>query len=273
MKDEIIDLDENKDVDNTFVIDLNSDNNSLSDELTNETNSGLNDTKKSKKKVPILTFKHIKNVPKNVFIIGSIVFFVVGLFMGKVFFSKNYCSVPTKKMLENKLFVADGKNNITEVSGLKYKIPTSYIYDKSDGYLIVYDKDGAYKVSIKNVSGDYDTLALSKVSIKESIKEQGFIVNDIRELVVNNNNYIVVDITDNTLNHLIAFTGFLDSVFYVDIVTSSNEIDTSILNVSDDIIRNAEKIDKTNSLESIRGVDVTDISMKAALEYKKATGN
>ena len=112
MKDEIIDLDENKDVDNTFVIDLNSDNNSLSDELTNETNSGLNDTKKSKKKVPILTFKHIKNVPKNVFIIGSIVFFVVVLFMGKVFFSKNYCSVPTKKTLDNKLFVADGKNNI-----------------------------------------------------------------------------------------------------------------------------------------------------------------
>ena len=47
-----------------------------------------------------------------------------------MFFSKNYCAVSTKPVIENKKLVADGKNNITEVNNFKYKIPNSYVYDK-----------------------------------------------------------------------------------------------------------------------------------------------
>ena len=97
------------------------------------------------------------------------------------------------------------------------------------------------------------------------------IVNDIKELVVSNNNYIVLELTDNVTKHLIAFTGLNDYIMYVDIVTSNNDIDETILNTAEDIIRNAEYISKVDTLESTKKVDVADISIKAAEEYKKAT--
>ena len=44
-----------------------------------------------------------------------------------------------------------------------------------------------------------------------------------------------------------------------------------ILNTVEDIIRNAEYISKVDTLESTKKVDVADISIKAAEEYKKST--
>lgn len=228
-------------------------------------------TNKKGFKLPTFGLKYVKSVPRNVCIIGIIIFFVLGLLLGKMFFSKNYCAVSTKPVIENKKLVADGKNNITEVNNFKYKIPNSYVYDKSDGYLLVYDADNKFKIAIRSIKGSYDDLALSKVSIKESVKEQGYVVNDIKELVVSNNNYIVLDLMDNATKHLIAFTGLNDYVMYVDIVTSSNDIDETILNTAEDIIRNAEYISKIDTLESTKKIDVADISIKAAEEYKKAT--
>ena len=46
---------------------------------------------------------------------------------------------------------------------------------------------------------------------------------------------------------------------------------STILNTAEDIVRNAEYVEKVNALESMRKVDVADISLKAASEYKKAT--
>lgn len=231
----------------------------------------INKTNKKGFKLPTFGLKYVKSVPRNVCIIGIIIFFVLGLLLGKMFFSKNYCAASTKRVIENKKLVADGKNNITEVNNFKYKIPNSYIYDKSDGYLLVYDADNKFKIAIRSIKGSYDDLALSKVSIKESVKEQGYVVNDIKELVVSNNNYIVLELIDNATKHLVAFTGLNDYVMYVDIVTSSNDIDETILNTAEDIIRNAEYISKVDTLESTKKIDVADISIKAAEEYKKAT--
>lgn len=308
MKEEIIDVDTENNQDNldkTEIIDIiNPDNNNALEmeqtktdtaeeisqsnmaenqiENNNNENSEVskteetfigNDLKKSKKiklKLPTISFKHIASVPKNVCIIGLIIFFTVGLLVGKMFFSKNYCASTTKSVVANNKVVADGKNNVTEVGNFKYKIPTSYIYDKSDGYLIVYDKDGLFKIMIKSIKGNYDDLAIAKTSIKESVKEQGYVVNDVKELVVNENNHLVLDLTDNMTNHLISFTkGINDYLFYTDIVTNSNEIDNNILNTAEDIIRNVEYVEKVSNLENTRKVDVATISITAANEYKR----
>lgn len=310
MKDEIIDIDTENNQDNldkTEIIDIaspdnenkelvleqekndavqeisqsNIDENKSDNQIENNKNENneetlnANDLKKTKKikfKLPTISLKHVTSVPKNVCIIGLIVFFTVGLLIGKMFFSKNYCAVTTTRPTENKKFVADGKNNITEVGNFKYQVPNSYIYDKDSNYLLVYDKDGLFKITIRSLKGNYDDLILSKVSIKESVKEQGYVVNDVKELVVNNNNHLVLELTDNTYNHLISFTkGNDEYIFYIDIVTTSNDIDSTILNTAEDIVRNAEYVEKVNALESMRKVDVADISLKAASEYKKAT--
>ena len=209
--------DKNIDVDNNVtnveeppnnVIDDKLEDNSLENNVSNEvdvitgeehkTDSSeqpveINKTNKKGFKLPTFGLKYVKSVPRNVCIIGIIIFFVLGLLLGKMFFSKNYCAASTKRVIENKKLVADGKNNITEVNNFKYKIPNSYIYDKSDGYLLIYDADNKFKIAIRSIKGSYDDLALSKVSIKESVKEQGYVVNDIKELVVSNNNYIVLE--------------------------------------------------------------------------------
>ena len=207
MKDEIIDIDTESNQDNldkTEIIDIvspdnenkelvleqekndtvqeisqsNIDENKSDNQIENNKNENneetlnANDLKKSKKikfKLPTISLKHVTSVPKNVCIIGLIVFFTVGLLIGKMFFSKNYCAVTTTRPTENKKFVADGKNNITEVGNFKYQVPNSYIYDKDSNYLLVYDKDGLFKITIRSLKGSYDDLILSKVSIKESI--------------------------------------------------------------------------------------------------------
>lgn len=284
MKDEeIIDLENNND-DSTTVIDIIEDeavNMNMDEEIKEEKEEKvenndtlvIEETKKSKKiKLPAFNFKHITNIPKNIFIIAIIIFFVFGLLIGKMFFSKNYCSTGVKNTVVKSSLVSDGKNNVTEVNNFKYQIPSSYIYDKLDGYLLVYDKDANYKITIRSVKGSYDDLILSKVSIKESVKEQGLIVNDIKELVVSDNNHIVLDVTDNIQNHLLSFTSGPDGyVFYIDIVTNTNTIDNSILDIAEDIVRNATYVESVNKLESMRKVDIADISIKAAEEYKKAT--
>ena len=271
---QIIDIVDDNVVDNSLENTSNEVDAITGEEHKNDSSEQPIDIKKTNKKsfkLPTFGLKYVKSVPRNICIIGIIIFFVLGLLLGKMFFSKNYCAVSTKTVIENKKLVADGKNNITEVNNFKYKIPNSYIYDKRDGYLLVYDADNKFKISIRSIKGSYDDLSLSKVSIKESVKEQGYVVNDIKELVVSKNNYIVLDLTDNVTKHLIAFTGLNDYIMYVDIVTSSNDIDETILNTAEDIIRNAEYISKVDTLESTKKVDVADISIKAAEEYKKAT--
>ena len=115
-------------------------------------------------------------------------------------------------------------------------------------------------------------LTMDIIPYFKELKEQGYVVNDVKELVVNNNNHLVLELTDNTYNHLISFTkGNDEYIFYIDIVTTSNDIDSTILNTAEDIVRNAEYVEKVNALESMRKVDVADISLKAASEYKKAT--
>lgn len=271
---QIIDIVDDNTIDNSLENTSNEADAITGEEHKNDSSEQPIDIKKTNKKsfkLPTFGLKYVKSVPRNICIIGIIIFFVLGLLLGKMFFSKNYCAVSTKPVIENKKLVADGKNNITEVNNFKYKIPNSYIYDKRDGYLLVYDADNKFKISIRSIKGSYDDLSLSKVSIKESVKEQGYVVNDIKELVVSKNNYIVLDLTDNVTKHLIAFTGLNDYIMYVDIVTSSNDIDETILNTAEDIIRNAEYISKVDTLESTKKVDVADISIKASEEYKKAT--
>lgn len=277
-------IDNKIDIDDTTVIDIIEDEkvnmdikeeNNEKIEEKEEPTLVIEENKKTKKiKLPTFNYKHIPNVPKNVFLIAIIIFFVFGLLIGKMFFSKNYCKSDVQKVITNNKVVADGKNNITEVSNFKYKIPNSYIYDKSDGYLLVFDKDGNFKITIRSLKGNYEDLILSKVSIKESVKEQGYIVNDIKELVVNKNNHIVLDLTDNLTNHLLSFTSGIEGyVFYIDIVTNSNTIDNSLLDIAEDIVRNAEYVETVSKLETTRKVDIADISIKAAEEYKKLLKN
>ena len=87
---------------------------------------------------------------------------------------------------------------------------------KSDGYLLVYDADNKFKIAIRSIKGSYDDLALSKVSIKESVKEQGYVVNDIKELVVSNNNYIVLELIESAPKHLVVFRILKLFIMYVD---------------------------------------------------------
>lgn len=229
----------------------------------------------SKKKFK-LKIKINKNVPKNLMIIVAIIFLIVGILLGKAFFSKNYCvSTPTNNRVTEKTnFVADGKNNTTNVGNYTYKIPTDYIYDKSNGGLLVYDKNDTFRIFIRTDVGSYQDLSGAKNSVRETLKENSVIINGLKEISISDKNYLVIEGATRSINRLIAFSDASnDYVYYIEIVTNDNSYDYDVLDIAADIVSNATYEEKSAEMEKIEIYDISEVSIKAAEEYKSLTAN
>lgn len=226
-------------------------------------------SKKSK-----LSLKSVKSVPKNIMIIFGIFVFVIGLLVGKMVFSKNYCAVPKMSKTENVKYVSDGKNNETNIGGHTYKIPKDYTYDKKDKGVIIYSKDNSWRIYIRVREGSYKDLTGSKNSIKASLKENNIDVANIKEMKIEDTSYLTIEGTLNTKNRLMAFTDAgNDSVYYTEIVTNSNDYDYDVLAVAADIIKNAVAEKPETDIEKINVNDISELSVKASQEYKSLMAN
>lgn len=230
-----------------------------------------------KKKFKLNIQKGSKNVPKNLMIIVAIIFLVVGILLGKAFFSKNYCSTNVGQnrsvVSKNKVkYVSDGKNNTTNVGGYTYKIPEIYTYDKSDGGLFIYDEADSFRIYIRTDAGLYTDLTGAKNSIKATMVENGVNVENVRELKSNDVEFLIFETITRLNNRIIAFADAKeDHVFYLEIVNANNGFDYDVLDIAADILKNANPEGTTTAMEKIDVVNISDVSIRSALEFKKLT--
>lgn len=243
-------------------------------DTTNNTQELEPPTKKSKFKLNLA--KGSKNVPKNLLLIVGIVFLVVGILLGKALFSRNYCSTTTRNTTVNSKtkFVNDGKNNVTNVGNYTYKIPEQYTYDKKDGGLLIYNKEDTFRIYIKTTVGLFDDLTGGKNSVRETLRENNVVINNMRELNSKDVEFLVFEGTTRSVNRLIAFADASnDYVFYIEVVTNDNTYNYDTLEIIADILSNATYESVEAKMEGIDIYDVSDVSIKAATEYKSLVKN
>lgn len=230
--------------------------------------------KEDKKKKLKFNFNLKGSVPALYMIIASFATLVVGMLLGKSLFSTAYISAGCNASNINTKVVADGKNNETYLNGLTFKVPSAYLYDKRDNGLVIYDKNGKVRMYARLDYGIYDDLAISKTSIKESLKAKKIIVNTIEERKINDSNYLVLEVstTDNQ-NRLLAFRKFDDArVFYMEIIDTTNNYNREALNVLDDVINNVKETEGA-TIESVGLYDVSKLLISTAKEYKALISN
>ena len=184
--------------------------------------------------------------------------FAIGLFMGYLMFGNRTTTKCARTVISTKDFVANGKNNETYINGYKYKIPTSYNYDKTNEGLIIYDKDQTYKMFIKSAVFKYDEVVNAKYSLQQSLIDNGYKVDNIKELIFNEHGYLVITVTNGMYNRMIGIKDAGNNkIFYIEIITVDNNFDTEIFNIADDIVSNAEA---TNDITSVEKLSIKDIA-------------
>lgn len=246
-------------------------------ECTTNNNANLEAVGK-KKKFKIAIPHGSKNVPKMLMYIVAFVFLVVGILLGKAFFSKNYCATSTprsNKVVSSKTkFVNDGKNNVTNVGSYTYKIPESYIYDKKDKGLLIYNEEDTFRVFIRTDLGVFTDLTGAKNSVRETLKENGLIVNGLKELNTKDVELLIYETSTKSVNRMIAFADAGNNrIFYCEIVTSNNNYDYDVLAIAADIMKNATFAEVATNMENIDIFDISKVAIKAAGEYKNFISN
>ncbi len=218
----------------------------------------------------VLKFKMGKNLSLPIVLVIGILTLIIGVFIGKMLFSRNYCATPTRKTNTTKVkYVSDGKNNVTNVGSFTYKIPEDYIYDKNLKGVLIYDKKDTFRIYIKTTNGSYEDMSGAKLSIKETLKENGTNVNNIKELNIGDKDYLIIETIRGTSNRLVAFSDAShDYVYYIEIVNSSNNYDYDVLDIAADIVKNATYEEVNSTMEHASINDVSELSIKASLEYK-----
>ena len=195
--------------------------------------------------------------------------FALGLFMGYLMFGNRTTTKCVKSVVTNKNLVSNGKNNETYINGYKYKIPTSYTYDKTNEGIVVYDSDQTYKMYIRSMVFKYDEIVKSKLSLQQTLIDNQFKVDNIKELIFNEHGYLVITITTGMNNRMIGITDAGDGkIFYVEIVTVDNNYNTDIFNAADDIIQNAER---TNDITQVEKLSIKDLSQLIVTTAKADT--
>jgi len=196
---------------------------------------------------------------------------IAGVIIGKTFFSKTIQSNNYGNINQTKIqTVADGKNGETLVNGYKYKIPNIYAYDKNKNGLFIYDADATYRAYLKMYDGSYDEFAKAIESIKATLQDGGVKVADSKELKVGEKNYLLIEITTELQNRLIAFTNAVDNkLVYIEIIASDNNYNYDPLEGINDILVNAEPVEKVNSLEKLDIYDNFDLIKKTSDSYKE----
>lgn len=252
--------------------------------VTEETNNEVknDETAKGKKKglnlnLGSLNLKDIKSskmLPLPFVIIGVVVFLIIGIVIGSTLLgTQTYTagSYNRSKINANELpRVADGKNNTTKAGAFTFKIPKDYYYDRINGGIAIYDNKDTFRIYIRSEVGIYDDLATAKTSVIKTLEAQKVIVNSYKETTINKKNYVVIQGATNVNNRLIAFTDAgHDYIFYIEIVTKDNAYNNDLVSIADDIIRNTKYNEKQSEMEMINVYDISEVVIKASMEYKK----
>ena len=231
------------------------------------------ETLTTKEKFSLAIFKK-KSLPRNLVIILIVVALVIGVLVGSTVFSKQVYTPGTtksKNTTDKVVHVADGKNNTTYVGSYVFKVPEEYDYDKTNGGLIVYGTSDDFRLFIKAKQGSYEYVANSKESIRKSMENIGIAVNNIKETALTDKPYVVVEATVGPRNRLYAMCdGNHDNIFYIEIISASNDYSYIALDLANDIINNAEFNEKHTNMENAQYEDASDIIVTASEAHQNA---
>jgi hypothetical protein len=126
---------------------------------------------------------------------------------------------------------------------------------------------------IRSLVFKYDEVVKSELSLRESLINNQYKVEDIKELIFNEHGYIVITLTTGMNNRMIGITDAGDGkVFYIEIVTVDNNYNTDIFNAADDIIHNAEATNDITQVEKLTIKDLSELiitTAKADTDLKK----
>lgn len=235
----------------------------------NEVNQAeVTDVVTNQKKRFKLRINTSKTMPQFLSILLMVVFLIVGIVVGKTFFSTTIYATNRNNMSNTANVITDGKNNTTIAGNFSFKVPANYVYDRVDKGLVVYEKNDNWRIYIRGEKGNYDNIATAKTSIKETLNEADVSVINIKEIKVNKHNYVTIEGTTKTQNRLISFTKANDEyVFYIEIVTKDNIHDYEILKIVDEIVSSSKYQKKVSTMENISVYDVSDVLIKAANTY------
>ena len=99
--------------------------------------------------------------------------------------------------------------------------------------------------------------------------ENSINVSNVKELKANDVEFLVFETTTKLVNRMIAFASApQDQVYYLEIVNTNNNYDYDVLDVAADILKNATYEEVSTNMEKIAIEDISEVSIKAALEYK-----
>lgn len=184
--------------------------------------------------------------------------FGIGLLIGYMMFGNRTTTRCYKSPVSTKNLISNGKNNITYTNGFKYTIPDSYTYDKSNEGIIIYDNDQTFKMYLKSMVFKYDQIVNAKLSLQQTLIDNQMKVENIKEIGINEHNYLVITATVGMYNRMFALTDAGNNkIFYIEIVTTDNKFNSEILKIADDIIVNAEA---TTDLTATEKISIKDVS-------------
>ncbi|HPZ24006.1 MAG TPA: zinc ribbon domain-containing protein [Bacilli bacterium] len=213
-----------------------------------------------------------RKFPFMVMVISCIVLFIVGLLLGMTMFSTITYSPSSSKTSSSSTtltYISNGKNNTTKSGNYTYTIPTAYNYDKYNGGILVYDEKGTFRMYIKDASGTYDNIANAKSSIKATLVDNNYGVNNIKETTIGDIPYVTVEITELNYNRLIALrSGSNNDIFYIEIYAPDNSYNYDVLSVANDIISNAKYNENELSIEHVSIKDVSKLISTTADAFK-----
>lgn len=206
----------------------------------------------------------------SILVIACVLFLIIGLLVGKILFSKNYCAAVGNYIVDEKVkFVRDGKNNTTNVGKYTYQIPKDYIYDRADKGVYIYDKEDKFRIYIKTETGLYKDLVGSKTSMKESMKEQKLDIQNVKEIKNDKRSLLVFEASKNGANRLICFTDAgNDHVYYIEIIDIQNNYNYDVIPIAADIADNATYQEIETKMESMELVDVSKVSINSSILQK-----
>lgn len=223
--------------------------------------------KKVKKKKIKISIKSMgkKNIMSMVI---YIVIFIAGILVGKSVLSNNNTNYGIFNAANNIPLVEDNNNYFVYSNGFNFKVPKSYTFDKSNNGVIVYAKD-KFRLYIKPVKANYETIASAKKSIGETLKFNGTTVNKMRETIINEERYVIIDTITNMQNRQIVITkAGEDYIFFAEIINKEKNVEKASLNALIDIMKHTTFDGETSEIETLGVNDVSEIIIRTSDAYK-----
>ncbi len=169
--------------------------------------------------------------------------FAVGFLFIWIFFPQKYISYRAQTKIKLDTSVSSGNNNIVEEGGYNYAIPKSYIYDRYMGGLYIYEPEGAWRLYIRPMEGNYTLLKPAKISLRYSLEYRTLPKREVKEIsdrTINNHSYFVIRLTDGVTPKIILATPSTvdeeDHIFFCEIISYEGIVNEELFKIADDII-------------------------------------